>query len=330
MNNTVLVTGGNGFVGSHVCRTLVQSGYRVRALVYPGTSLAPLQGLSIDVAEGDITRPETLTAPLVNATHVVHLAAKVSDWGPDAAFQKSIVEGTDNVVRAAVAAGVARFVHMSSVSVHRYRGHSDSDENTALDGDINAYARTKVAAEKLLHGYHKQLGIAIVRPGLMPYGPGDLHAFPQLAQTIEKKIFRLIDQGQHRFGVSYVDNLVDGIALCLSHPAAANETFVIADDDILTWKKLADDIAEGLGCARITASVPSSLAKLGGVACETLANLGLLKSPPLTRYRIATVSSDIVFRNDKAKRLLGYKPRVDWKTGITNTIEWYRRNTSTA
>lgn len=302
---------------------LVRQGFQVRALVFPNTPIGHIQHKHVEVYTGDITKPETLPSAFKGVDVVVHLAARVADHGPEQAFIKSIVDGTEHVIQAAAAENVKRMVHMSSLAVHAYTGHTASDETAPLDGNLNAYARTKVLAEKKVEEAQCKLETVIVRPGLFPYGPGDKNAFCNLAKALKERKMVLVDQGSKRFGLSYVDNLVQGLVLCATHPSAKNEVFVIADDEVMSWKVLLNDVANALGYPPVTRSVPGALA-YGMSACVEVASERFGVEPLLTRYRIATVRNDLVFSNAKAKRLLGYSPRVGWKEGLDRTVQWYR------
>lgn len=323
-----LVTGANGFIGSNLCRALTAKGWRVRALVLPGTPVDTLDGLPIEIVPGDITNAASLDTVMAGITHVFHLAAKVGDWGREEDYQKVNHHATGYLLVAAMKAGVKRFMLTSSVSVHAYTGHDGTGEEAPLNADINAYARSKIGAENLVRTFQRagKIETVIVRPGLMPYGPGDRTSFLPMAQAIEKGGFGYINGGRARLGTSYAGNLVEGMILACTHPAGAGETFLLGDDDVLTWRQVGESIADGLGVKRPKMSVPYPLAWLATAVIEMIWRLLRKQSaPPLTFYRISVARRDLVFSNAKAKRLLGFNPQVRWDEGFQRTLEWYRK-----
>mgnify|MGYP003571153276 CR=1 FL=1 len=321
MIERALVSGANGFIGSNLCRCLRQQQVPVRALVLPGEDATQLTDLGVEVMRGDITA--TLPAGLfAGVSHVFHLAAIPSDWGPDALFQRVNVEGTRHMLEGAASAGVPRFIHMSSLAVHRYSGHARGDENTPRDGDINAYCRTKRAAEQLVESFSGALQCTIIRPGVVPYGPGDRLSLPGIVDALERRIYLHVGGGRTRVCLSYVENLAEGMVQAAQRDGASGEAFVLCDD-VVSWRTFVDAIADTFETPRARGSLPLALAWVMALVTEWAWRLlPLSGQPPLTRYRISLFRGDLVFSADKARAAFGYAPAVSLQQGLARTRDW--------
>ena len=322
----IVVTGGSGFLGQALVRRLLARADRVRVL-----DLVPPRADGgaprLEFHAGSITDPRAVAAALGGAHTVVHLAAKVSDFGREVEFLAANVEGTRVVGETARALGIRRFVHMSSVAVFDYRpGHRGTDETQPAGGHEFCYGRTKAQAEAVVRALATPgFEVVIVRPGLFPYGPGDRVASARMLRALERGLPLLVDGGRTVLSTSYVENLVDGLLLCLDHPAAAGETFHLADDGCPTWGELVRAMASALGRPPSLRSVPRWLAAPAAAALEAAWHMLRLRStPPLTRYRVRTATTDLCFDNAKARRLLGFRPRIGLGEGLAATVAWYR------
>ncbi|TNE47291.1 MAG: NAD-dependent epimerase/dehydratase family protein [Deltaproteobacteria bacterium] len=325
----VLVTGGNGFLGSHLVQGLKRRGDWVRVLALTGTDRSSVQGVADDIVEGNVCKLETLLPAMEGIEVVFHLAAVVIDWGPESLFQAVNVGGTRNVLQAAVEAGCRRLVHMSSLAVHKYRPVWEGDEEWPCDAVSPAYATTKRDAEEVVRSFSKDLETVIIRPGLFPYGPGDRHNIAQILDAIRQRSFGYIDGGEAPFCVSYVDNLVSGLALAGEHPEAVGETFVLCDDETLTWKSFSKASARHLGVKPPWLSFPFLLLFPLVALWEGVYKLLSIRTAPLlTLYRLRVARTPLVFSNQKAKRMLGYEPTVSLEEGLQRTLDWYKEERS--
>lgn len=320
-----LVTGANGFIGSNLANVLSGRGLDVRCFILAGTDENALPA-GAEVARGDITNPASLEGVMDGVDVVFHLAAAVRDWGPAPLFMRVNVEGTRNVLEEAKRARVKRFVLVSSLAIHRFRNIDNGDEDLAADNTALPYAHSKILAEDLCRKAHEGGGIetTIVRPGLFPFGPNDMTSFYPLAVNIGRMSH--VRGGRALLCTAYVENLVDGIALCGLHPAAAGRTYVIADGARITWKDLMDGICDALGARRPRLSIPYPVAISAAAALEGVYRLFRLKGEPLiTRYRVNLVSHDFYFGIDRARRELGYEPQVGIEEALRRTVDWFRR-----
>ena len=317
-----LVTGANGFIGSNLCAALRRQGIATRGLILPGTDAKEIATLGVEVVEADITKP-LAAAGFTGVSHVFHLAAIPLDWGPLELFMRVNFQGTQNVLDAAVAAGAIHFVHMSSLAVHPYTGYSNGDENTPRGWKINGYTITKNLTEDFLQSQRERIMVTVIRPGIMPYGPGDRLSMPGILDAITRGIYRHVGGGKTRMCVSYVGNLADGMILAAQREGASGEAYILADETV-TWRELLDTIADVFGKPTPQGSIPFALAFTAAVVMETVWRVLPLKGVPmLTRYRIDLFRGDLVFSSAKARRELGYAPAVTLREGLKRTREWY-------
>jgi len=324
-----LITGINGFIGSNLAKKLVDQNYEVRGLILKGTDESNLEQIvkKIEKVYGDITVPESISSYFDGVDVVVHLAARASDWGPKKLFQKINFEGAKNVLNAAIASGVRRFVFMSSLVVHGFKGFQKADEQTPYD-PWNAYARSKKAVEDLLNATIEQgsIEVVIIRPGFNIFGPFDrLGSFEMFSRIEKGKSLPCLNKGKSLICYSYVENLVDGIILVATHPEAKG-TYIITDGPIITNKQMYESLFEACGREPKISSVPSWLGMTGAAIIEAFSKLVQKKERPLiTRYLVKVGSTDLGFSNEKVVRELGYKPTVDMVEGYRRTYEWYKQ-----
>ncbi len=325
-SKVVLVTGGLGFLGAHVCRALVQAGWRVRVGDLPGAEDWRVQDLPVGAWERcdlDITRPESAACAVAGVHGVVHLAAAVKDVAPWREFRRLTVEGTRNMVAAAEKAGAKRFVHVSSVAVHAFKNREHADENTPADATLR-YGRAKAMAEaevQRAQGRGK-LQTVIVRPGLVPYGPGDTLALPQLVEGLKKGVVTLVGGGRGLICTAFAPDFAQGVALCLKHPKAVGETFILADEKGLTWKEYFETVARVYDVPPPRLDLPAPVALVVGEVIEKLWTATKQKGlPPLSAYRTQLVSNSHHFVADKARRVLGFAMTTPFEEGLRQTRE---------
>lgn len=322
-----LVTGANGFIGSHLVKALVDRGHRVRGMVQPGTPIDSLEGVDVELVDGDLRSASQLGQACADQEVIFHLAAIPSDWAPARLIHAVNVEGTRRLLEAATGAGCRRLVLMSSLAVHRSTGHRDATEDTPRDRTQLPYAASKIACEDLCAAAQRggRLETVILRPGLVPFGPGDRLATLELARVLRTGRLPLIGGGRTAICTSYVENLVPGVALAGELDAAAGQTLILADDGHPTWANLFGAYARHLGAPPPRRSLPWALAQTAAVAVEGVWGLlRLSRLPPLTRYRVGLWRHDFHFSSDRAKRVLGYEPTISLEEGAKRTMDWAR------
>jgi nucleoside-diphosphate-sugar epimerase len=322
----ILVTGGNGFVGRQVVSALQEQGDTVRVLALPTEDTAWLEARGVAVRRGDVREPDTLVAPMWAVDGVLHLAAMMDVWRPLEDYRAVNVAGTENVCRAALAAGVRRLVHMSSSSVYGMALGRPADERDPLSPFPDPYPITKAAADKAVQRMidEDRLPAVIVRPDQI-FGPGDHLHFGRMADRVRTGKGVIVGSGHNALPLVYATDVVQGLLLALEHERAVGHAYNITNDRPLSQKQLLHAIAEEIGARPPRLHVPYRALYAAGYVAERLATLApSWRRPPITRLGVAFLGTDNRCSIDKARRELGYTPRVDLDEGVRLTAGWYR------
>lgn len=325
MSKKVLVTGASGFTGGHLCRYLVANGYSVRALVRKTSNTNNLRKLVLDIVYGDVTEPDSLSEAVKGIETVYHIASLFRQENvPKSLFWDVNVNGTRNMLEASLKSGVQRFVHCSTVGVQGEISNPPAKETHPYNpGD--EYQRTKMEGEKLAIRFFREneLPGVIVRPVGM-YGPGDTR-FLKLFKHIKNGKFIMFGRGEVLYHLTYVDDLVYGFELCGRKKEALRQVYNICGNEYVTLNQLVATIAEALGVPVPKYRLPFWPLWAASVICEGVCKL-FGTEPPIYRRRADFFRKDRAFDISKAKNELGYEPKVDLKTGIKLTADWYREN----
>ncbi len=321
----VLITGVNGFIGSHVAQRFLKDGHQVRGLVRRSSDLSFLNGLAVELFFGDILERETLREPLSGAEIVVHNAGLASDWGPYKKFFQVNVEGTRNVAEIAAGLGVQRFVLISSAVVHGFNNPGRMDETAPLVDSIFPYCQKKKIAEEWLFAFAKEtpMKATAIRPGNV-FGARDHTFMEKYLDALSKGQAGYVGGGRSLTCPIAVENLVEAIYLAAFAPAAAGEAFLIMEDFEVDWRTFTEKFADALGLKRPTFSAPFWLGYAAAFLLETCYRIFALKNAPLlTRYRVCNAGRPYHFSVEKAKKLLKYLPVVQFDEAVRRTVEWY-------
>lgn len=324
-----LVTGASGLLGSHIVEQLRKRGQPVRVLVRPGSDRSWLETQQVEFAEGDVTDAESLRRACAGCDVVYHSAARVGDWGPWEEFQRITIDGTRNTIEAAIAAGVRRFVHISSISVYGYHTKDITvDESFELGYKLYKwayYTRSKVAAERLVWDYHKRgdIEVTVIRPSWI-YGERDRATIRRFYRMIKEGKARILGRGDNRLNVVYAGNCAEAAITAAGMPQAAGQAYNCSNDGEITQQQYFDMWAEAIGAPRVTTRALFRGAYAFGFLLECWGHLTRSPKPPfVTRYAVWLMGRRSYFSADKARRELNWTPTVTYEEGIPRTVRWY-------
>ena len=321
-----LVTGATGLLGSHLTDLLLQRGEQVRVLVQRGDCVSPFAHPNVEICWGHLGDRAALAAAVRGVDRVLHCAARTGPWGPQAAYEAVNVHGLQTLVESALAAGVRRFVHVSSITVHGNAVHGTADETAPLRIEPNPYSRSKVAGERLLERLIRERGapITIVRPGWI-YGPRDVASFARFATMIQRGKMVMIGSGRNHIPLIYVRDVAQGILLASEKARAAGRAYLLVNDEPVTQLDYLAAIAAELGVPPPRRRLPYRLALLAGTAAEALGHfMHRQQPPPVMRYGVQLLGAENRFDISRARHELGFSPQVNLAEGVRQSIAWYR------
>jgi nucleoside-diphosphate-sugar epimerase len=322
----VLITGANGFIASHLVERLLAAGISVRGTTRrPPEETDDISATSKvwcagEIIQADLLDADALRRAVAGCRVVVHAAAWTGgpDLAPEAGYRVN-VEGTRNVLAAAQAAGIKRFIYISSVAVYGLNRAPQVDEAMPTPPVGQAYPDSKIAAETLVRG--SGLPYVIVRPA-STYGPRGTAWTIGPIENIKAGRLVLLGRDTGLVTPGYIDNVVDGLIVTLAHPAAPGETFNLCDDRAMTFREFYLAYARMLGKDRLPA-VPGWFAGFARSGPGRLARR-LAGRQAIGPWSLHFRRNPSQFSVAKAQRLLGYAPRVDFAEGMRRTEAWLR------
>ena len=322
----VLLTGGTGLVGGAVAERLVAGGWTVRAAVRASSNTANLDALGVQTVVVDFDDEASLEAAAADASHVVHAAAKVGDWGDVQSYIDANVGGTRRLI-AALPATIERFVHISSLGVYPARDHHGTDETAARgEAGIDGYTRSKIESEDVAtQAATDGLPVIVLRPGFV-YGPRDQAVIPRIIERVEDGKFAFLGSGDQLLNNVYVENLAEAVerALTCNYEEATAEgvVFNVTDPRLVTKREFVGTIAEGVGLKPPSRSVPLPVAKVVARVLESVWRWRKKDTPPiLSQARIKFLGLNLDFSSERARRRLGYDPQHDFADAMATTMQ---------
>jgi nucleoside-diphosphate-sugar epimerase len=324
----MFVTGATGFIGAHFVERALTEGHDVIGLY---RSEAPKHRASIELLRdrgaklrrGNILEPETFADELRGIDCVCHFAAAFREAGADEGyFQRMNVAGTVNVIEAAAAAGVKRFIHCGTAGIYGQRVAGTIDESAPIR-PWNSYERSKLAADEQVRAIAMKTGIeyVILRPTAV-YGPRDERLL-KLFRSVAKGRFPLFGPGDGRRHMIYVTDLADAFLRACTAPAAANRELIVAGPKAVTLREMLQTIALAANRPAFGPSLPLKPMLLLAALVEDTCKL-LRIDPPIYRRRMDFYLNDAAFDSRQAQAVLGWQPKVDLAEGCAATLQALR------
>lgn len=324
----VLVTGATGFTGGHLARKLLKdSANEVRVLVRNEKKARELKKLGAEIIVGDITDRDIVFKAVKGMDKVFHVAAAFREASMNDKYYWDInYNGSKYIFDACLEYKVKRLVHTSTIGlVSSVKNPPSNEEEAYSPGDVYQNSKCEAEKEALRYASEKGLPVSIVRPAAI-YGPGDMRLL-KMFKMIAKKRWIFIGNGKAYFHMVYIDDLVDGFLLCSEKEEAIGQVFIFGGEIYTSLNELAAMIASEFNVKAPTIHVPYKPVELLAVLVEKLWKLfKIKKQPPIYKRRVAFFKKSRAFSIEKARKLLGYAPKIDLKTGIHLTAEWYIQN----
>jgi dihydroflavonol-4-reductase len=320
-----LVTGGNGFVGSHLVEALLKKGYEVVCLVRNKSDLRFLSGLQVEYKYGDITDKSSLIEPLKGAVFVFHVAG-ITRSKNKAEYFRVNASGTRNLLQACLLTNpsVEKLVYVSSqTAAGPGKDLHPIDENAKCE-PINNYGKSKLKGEKEVLNFKDKLPVTIIRPPAV-YGPRDkdiLYFF----QMINKGIIPSFGLKESYLSLVYVKDLVQGLILAAESQKSSGQIYFLTDGKTYSWSEAFGIVRDSLGVKAIRLRIPKSVLVTFAFFSEAFTRL-LGKTPLLHLGRAKELCQRFwICDISKAKTELGFLPEYDLEKGAFETANWYKEN----
>lgn len=323
MRPKALVTGGNGFVGSHLVEHLLNRGYDVTCLVRKTSDLSFLTGLELEYRYGDVTDIASLREALKGVDFVFHLAGLTKAKTREEYFRANAL-GTENLLSACfeVNPRIKKFVYVSSqAAVGPCEDFKPLDEDAECH-PITDYGRSKLEGEKKILAFKDRIPVTIIRPPAV-YGPRDKDIL-FFYRMVNKGVIPLFGFGESYISLIYVKDLARGIVLAAENPDSSGKTYFLADEKFYSWSEAGETIKKVLGVKAFKLRIPKFLLFTFAAFSEMIARLkaesalvNLQKARELSRkYWLCDVS--------KAKDEFGFSTEYDLERGAEETVKWYK------
>jgi len=322
---SVLVTGANGFIGSHLCDAFLEAGWEVHGLVRATSDLRFLEGSRAHLIRGDLTEMSSIAFP-ASLDAIVHAAALVSDNATTAQAERHVFGITAALAEEALRRypGLKRFVYVSSALVLGYCADGISEEHRGRSAAYVPYNSMKIKAEAYLRSLHRERSfpVVILRPGDV-YGPRDRTSCEQMLQAAETGVPLRIGSGRKHFGLCAPGNLARAALAAVERPGIEGRAYTVVNGVSPTWREFFDALQQGVGRPQ-KAYVPVSLLMIAAVLIEAARRLVPGLKPPINFYRIRRITSQTTYAMESTIRDLGYASDDDYHALFASIVSWYK------
>lgn len=320
------MTGATGFVGSAVARRLLRDGHKVRVLARAGSDRRNLQGLDVEVVEGDLTQPVTLLPACDGCDALFHVAADYRLWAPDPSeLYRANVDGTRAILEAAKRVGVPRIVYTSSVATLGIpKDGAPGSETTpvSVNDMIGHYKRSKFLAEEVARTFAAEgVPIVIVNPST-PIGPHDIKPTPTgrvVRDAMAGRVPAYVDTG---LNIVHVDDVAEGHWLAFEK-GVIGERYILGGFD-MSLREVLTEIADIAGRSPPKVRLPHALLMPIAYASEAWARLTGM-NPIATVEEVRMSKKRMFFTSEKARRELGYTARPA-RLALEDAVQWFRQS----
>ena len=320
----VLVTGGTGFTGKALVRRLINEGHEVVVLDYKeGLATDELRETGAEVVIGNVTDRDVVEKCMQGIDVVHHLAAAFRELNVTNSYYDEVnVDGTRNVLEAAEKQNVSKFIYCSTCGVHGNIENPPANEDAPKNA-ADYYQQTKYAAEPVVKEFaDRGMKTVITRPAAI-YGPGDPERFFMIFKRVNKGKFPMFGNGKTHYHPVYVENLVDAHMLVMEPGIGDGGTYLIADDEYVEIENLVQRIGKALNVDVKIQHFPILPLIIAGHVFEKLYK-PFKATPPIFPRRVDWYRQNRAFDISRAKKEIGYAPKVGLDEGLAITAEWYK------
>lgn len=327
MNTKIIVTGATGFLGKKVVYALKRLKYSPIALGRNRLIGEQFARDEIPFISVDLTNREETVKAFDGVAYVIHCAGLSSIWGPKSAFIAANVVAVENVVEACQVHHIKRLVHISTPSLYfDYQNRYDLSEYDVFPKKfVNDYASSKKEGEDLIQkAFFEGLSTVTLRPRGI-FGPEDTSIFPRILSAMEKKMLPLVNEGKAFIDITYIDNVVDAIILAIEAKNVEGQSYNITNGEPKAFIELLQLLSDKLQLPLKTRNLSFNTAYYSAKIVEGIYRLLHIKNePPLTCYGVGLVSKSMTFDITKAKKELGYQPKISIDEGLGIFADWWR------
>jgi nucleoside-diphosphate-sugar epimerase len=320
----VLVTGGTGFIGSHLVESLLQKGIQVRCLLRKESDLKWLKGLPIEVVHGDCRDKTSLGKAAEAVDQVFHLAGVTKAIKEETYFEVNAF-GTENLIHSCLENNphLQKFIYLSSQAASGPSRNGSKKRESDRSAPVSPYGQSKRMGEELALAHAHELPLLILRPSAV-YGPRDKDVYA-FFKCLSKRIKPCLAGWDQHLSLCYVQDVVQAILLAAEAQTKSGEIFFLSDGHDYRMEEIGDTFAQAMGITAFRIRIPKPM--IFGIASFSEYFSKFSKRPPLiNKSKVKEmVQKDWVCDITKAKTILGFKPQVRLLEGAKLTFEWYKK-----
>ena len=320
----VLVTGGTGFIGSHLVESLLQKGIQVRCLLRKESDLKWLKGLPIEVVHGDCRDKTSLGKAAEAVDQVFHLAGVTKAIKEKSYFEVNAF-GTENLIHSCLENNphLKKFIYLSSQAASGPSRNGSKKKESDRSAPVSPYGQSKRMGEELALAHAHELPLLILRPSAV-YGPRDKDVYA-FFKCLSKRIKPCLAGRDQHLSLCYVQDIVQAILLAAEAQTKSGEIFFLSDGHDYRMEEIGDTFAQAMGITAFRIRIPKPM--ISGIASFSEYFSKFSKRPPLiNKSKVKEmVQKDWVCDITKAKTILGFKPQVRLLEGARFTFEWYKK-----
>lgn len=316
----VLVTGGTGFLGSHLVDELLKKKISVRCFIRNPQKMKWLHGLPVEIVLGHCADKKSLDLAVAGVDCVIHAAGLVRAVDNDDLYITN-VRGTRNLLESVIGINpdIKRFIYISSQAASGPASVEKKTEND-ISNPVSHYGLSKLLGEAEVFRFRDRLPVTVLRPPAI-YGPRDKDVFV-FFKYAEKSFFPIANEEKH-FNISFVSDVVDGVIGAIESDRTKGRTYNIGDDTVFSWQALAETLIKTLNSQAKIVRIPEGVFYLSALFFEILSKL--TKKPALISFdKLNEIKQkDWLFSAEKAKNDFGYKAKISLEKGTKITYDWY-------